>query len=382
MPTYVRMRSAEEPALGIERELAFEHAVAAGRVAEKALEPRRASISPVGRCWRAAIQQRGILGVGLRLHAEAAADIVREDADLLGRHLEHGFGQDLADDRRRLACGAIRRVALGWRRRRSRAPRAAPWRTAPAAYRRAARARRARRAAKAASTAAVSPSSQSSAMLPGCFRPDLRRAGGHRARHVGGGGQLLDSRSPRPRRRRAPAPRSRRRRARPARRRSGRASRRAAGMLRRHHRLAVAPREDGHRRNRADAGVDQFLPGDDGNDARHCGRGRRIHTEDVGVPDGRAHEDDMRLTGERDVIREPPGAGDERMILEAGAGLGLSEAWAGRHRLHDLRFLGCAPAPQHFPSARMYFRNPPTARADYTASLTMVLLPHLSMYSQ
>ena len=170
--------------------------------------------------------------------------------------------------------------------------------------------------AKAASTAAASPSSQSRAMLPGASGQICGASLRHRARHVGDGRELpvLD---------RYGLGRIERlghglgddeghRLADVAH--AGRSQGRHAG---RDHGLAIPTRKDRQRRNGADACVDQLLAGYDGKNARHAGRNRSIHRDDVGMAEGRAHEDAMRLPRQLQVIGKPAGAGDEGNILQA-----------------------------------------------------------------
>ena len=85
--------------------------------------------------------------------------------------------------------------------------------------------------ANAASTAAASPSSQSSAMLPGAFRPDRRRILRHCALHVRRGGERIELDLNRFGRVAAPDSPSRRSRWRPLRRRSARAPRPSTGIV-------------------------------------------------------------------------------------------------------------------------------------------------------
>jgi hypothetical protein len=89
---------AEKLAAFVKRKLTLEHTVAAVGVGEKALQPRR---TPLHRSRDPSCRkhQRGVVGIGLDLHAESAADVIGEDADLVRRDIEYTLGQHLAYDR-------------------------------------------------------------------------------------------------------------------------------------------------------------------------------------------------------------------------------------------------------------------------------------------
>jgi len=92
-----RAKAKGEEATGvIQREFSIQQAVTAVRVGQEALEP---GCAPADRSTASACreEQRRILGIGLHLHAESAADIVRQDPDGIGFDAEHRPGQDLAD---------------------------------------------------------------------------------------------------------------------------------------------------------------------------------------------------------------------------------------------------------------------------------------------
>ena len=129
------------------------------------------------------IEERGVFRIGLHLHAEAAADVVREHADRRQRNLEDALGQQLAHHRDALRAA---RSACSARSAGSNAPMPARGSIALGASRVSISRTRSTCAARAnaASTAAASPSSQSSAMLPGAFRPDRWRILRHRALDV------------------------------------------------------------------------------------------------------------------------------------------------------------------------------------------------------
>ena len=67
-------------------------------VGEKAFQPCRTPLyrSRDPSCRK---HQRGVVGVGLDLHAEAAPDVIGEDAELVRRDFEYTLGQHLAHDR-------------------------------------------------------------------------------------------------------------------------------------------------------------------------------------------------------------------------------------------------------------------------------------------
>ena len=65
------------------------------------------------------------------------------------------------------------------------------------------------------------------------------------------------------------------------------------------HRLAVAPREDGDRRNGADAVGHKLAPGDHADDAGHAACRSRVHRPDVRMRDRSTHERGVGLPGDR-----------------------------------------------------------------------------------
>ncbi len=94
----------KKAAVAVERQLARQQSVATVRVGHEAFEPGRAPAHGPAELARG-IEHGGVFGIGLHLHAEAAADIERPDPDALGRHLEHRFGQQLAHHRHALGAG-------------------------------------------------------------------------------------------------------------------------------------------------------------------------------------------------------------------------------------------------------------------------------------
>ncbi len=91
----------EEAAVGVERELGDLLVVAAVAVGEEA---RRALVGPFDRPpeQARAVQHRDVFGIGLRLHAEGAADIAGEQAQLGRRNVED-FGELAAQAEHALA---------------------------------------------------------------------------------------------------------------------------------------------------------------------------------------------------------------------------------------------------------------------------------------
>ena len=83
---------AEEAAVGVKREFTLQDAVAAVGIGKKTFEPRRAPFGGTAGPARR-IQQGGVFRISLRLHAEAAADVGGENADLLRSDLEHTLSQ-------------------------------------------------------------------------------------------------------------------------------------------------------------------------------------------------------------------------------------------------------------------------------------------------
>ena len=85
----------EEPAVAVKRQFAVRDMVAAVQVAEEGLaavaDPLDGAAQPLRRG-----HHQHLFGVGVRLHAEAAADIVDEHADLRRRAFEEGVGEPVA----------------------------------------------------------------------------------------------------------------------------------------------------------------------------------------------------------------------------------------------------------------------------------------------
>src|SRR3989454_968556 len=80
---------AEDAAGSVERHLAAVHDVARLLVAGEYLGARADPLHRPAEPLRSE-QQRAIFRVDVEAHAEAAADFLGDDADLLGRHAEHG----------------------------------------------------------------------------------------------------------------------------------------------------------------------------------------------------------------------------------------------------------------------------------------------------
>jgi len=95
----------------VQGELALEHPVAAVRVGQEALDAGRAPLDGPAHPARRE-EQRRVLRVGLHLHAEAAAHVGRDHAELLGRDLEHALREEPPHDRDALGGGG-EGVALG-----------------------------------------------------------------------------------------------------------------------------------------------------------------------------------------------------------------------------------------------------------------------------
>ncbi len=78
----------EEASLGVERELGIGDGVARLLVGDECLRARRHPMHRTPDALRRD-QQRGVFGIGRRLHAEAAADVIGDDAQALALEPEH-----------------------------------------------------------------------------------------------------------------------------------------------------------------------------------------------------------------------------------------------------------------------------------------------------
>ena len=134
-------------------------------VGEEILAPASSAISPAGRGACARCKQQRMLGKGRRARAESAADIDHVDAHLFGRHAQHHAPARRASPGRPDGRSGFR---IGrWPRRRRRARRASPSCWARRAGFRSRRAPCTRRPAMASSVLASLPYSKSKQTLPG-----------------------------------------------------------------------------------------------------------------------------------------------------------------------------------------------------------------------
>ena len=104
---------ADDPPVLIERQRRFGDMVPAHGVGEEGI---RTLAGPLHRAAKGARHpgRHGVLRVNIGLHAETAADIGRDDADLFRRYLEHVLGQDLLQRPAALGAGIKRqRGAIG-----------------------------------------------------------------------------------------------------------------------------------------------------------------------------------------------------------------------------------------------------------------------------
>ena len=81
----------KHPSVGVECHSALKLAIAACCVSLEAFEPGVCPFNGSACCPRGE-QNGGVLRIGLRFHAKAAADIVRYDPDILGLNFEDMFG--------------------------------------------------------------------------------------------------------------------------------------------------------------------------------------------------------------------------------------------------------------------------------------------------
>ena len=105
-----RNAQAEEAALGVERQLGARDVIAALIVGD---ETFRAILLPFHRPRDLAARpdHERMLGIDESLHAEAAADIGRDQAQLVLRQFQHDLGQRIAHEMRALGRGVERRAA-------------------------------------------------------------------------------------------------------------------------------------------------------------------------------------------------------------------------------------------------------------------------------
>ncbi len=307
------MRKREELAFGVERELAFEDAVAPGGVGEEALHP---GVAPLHRTPDLAcrIKDRGILRIALRLHAKAAADIVGQHADRGERHLEHALGQQLAHDRDAL-CRSDQRVFLlrlvphadaGARLERDR-------RKARVVEPHALDVGRACEGGIRGGSVSVGPVERD---VAGPLLVDRDSAAGGRAQHIGGGRELFEID-----RHLLGCIERLRQRLRHDDRNALADIADAVDRERRHrgreHRLAVPAGKDRDRRDRAKAVIAEIAAGEDAEHARHSARLRHIHVADRRMTDGRPHEHPVRLARRVEIVGEAALAGEQRLVLAA-----------------------------------------------------------------
>ncbi len=91
-------------------------------------------------------------------------------------------------------------------------------------------------------------------------------------------------------------------------------------------RRAVGTLEVGGLDERLHAGAHEVRAGDDREHAGQRHRRRGVERGDARVRVRRAHEDDVRLPGQREVVGEPAAAGEERVVLHAAHGAAAAEA--------------------------------------------------------
>ncbi len=94
----------QELAVLVERDLARGDVVAALRVGQERLGPLADPLHRAAQLAGGVAGQR-VLGVQEQLHAEAAAHVGRDDAELLLRHVEHGLAEQRLDDPAALRVG-------------------------------------------------------------------------------------------------------------------------------------------------------------------------------------------------------------------------------------------------------------------------------------
>ncbi len=315
----------EEAAGRVEGQLPLEHAVAAVRVGQEALDAGRAPLDGPAHSARRE-EQRRVLRIGLHLHAEAAAHVGGDHAELRGRDLEDAFGEEAPHHRDALG-GRGERVALrglvpladGRARleRGGRQPRvveAHPRHVRGGAHRRVHR-----------DGVAVGPVERDVVRRVG---PDRVRAAGQRAVHVRGRGERVEIHA----HRRGGVHGLRRRLGHH----DGDRFAHVAHAVHRERRdgrdrqeLAAAPGEGGGGRDRAQSRRDRVAPGEDREHAGHGERPARVHGADDPVRGGGAGERGVGLAGQVHVVGEAAAAGEERTVLAAPAAGGGAEAQRG-----------------------------------------------------
>ncbi len=325
MPTRVRTRRARKRPVASRRQLSLEHAVAAVRVGQEALDAGRAPLDGTADPARRE-EQRRVLRVGLHLHAEAAAHVGRDHAELLGRDLEHALREEAAHHRDALGGGG-EGVALGGlvpladgRARLERGGRQPRVVQAHAGHVRGSPDRRVHRGGV--------PVGPVEGHVVRRLGPDRVRAGGQRAVHVGGGGQRVEVEGHE----------------------GGgidglglglgdhdgdgfahvaHAVHRERGDRGDGQEPAAAAGEGGGGRDRAQPRRDRVAPGEDREHAGHGARPARVHGADEAVGRGGARERGVGLAGQVHVVGEAAAAGEEGAVLAAPPAGGGAEAQRG-----------------------------------------------------
>ena len=299
-------------AFGVEREFGIALDIAAVRGGQELIEAGRRPLH------RAADLAGGeddgdVLGVHAGFHAEAAADIADDDADLVVRDAQRA-GNAVAGAGRRLARQA-QRHAIGFgvivRERAARLHRGGDQPLVDQVQRHDMRGRSERGLARRGIAV-----HHLRGDVAGGGRPDQRRAVGHRLVQADDDGQVFVF--------------------------DGNRFQRVLRLLRRfgddrhdgfadeaHHAVgqrraqrrgagrAVRALEDRRHRHRLHAGGHEVGAGQDQEHARHRRRGGRVDGDDPGMRLGRTQEADMCLVRQGEVVGEPPGAGQQSDILDA-----------------------------------------------------------------